>query len=104
MLRLAFDSIVAHSDRLLRLTVMLGFTLSMLSFSYALWIIIQYFLRSTPISGWTSLIVSIYFSTGVIIGAVGVVGLYVGKIFDEVKRRPLYLISDTTFELQDDEY
>lgn len=104
MLRLAFDSIVAHSDRLLRLTVMLGFTLSMLSFSYALWIILRYFLWSTPVSGWTSIIVSIYFSTGVIIGAVGVVGLYVGKIFDEVKHRPLYLISDTTFELKDYEH
>ncbi|MEB3195567.1 MAG: glycosyltransferase family 2 protein [Candidatus Sericytochromatia bacterium] len=94
----ALDNILTHSDRMLRITVRLGLLMSLVSFSYAAWMILRYFLWATPVMGWTSLIVSIYLSTGLIIGALGIVGLYVGKIFDEVKRRPLYLIESTTFD------
>ena len=99
MAMLALDSIVAHSDKLLRLTVKLGLSLSVLSLLYAAWVVAQYFLWAKPIIGWTSLIVSIYLVAGLIIGTIGIVGLYVGKIFEEVKRRPLYIIDATTFEL-----
>lgn len=103
MARLAFDSIVAHSNKLLYVTVQLGLALSALSLVYAGWIVLSYFLWSTPIIGWTSLIVSIYFTAGLIIGTIGIVGLYVGKIFDEVKHRPLYIIASTTFEVVKDD-
>ena len=99
MAALAIDSIVAHSDKLLRLTVKFGLFVSFLSLLYAAWIVFRYFIWATPIIGWTSLIVSIYFTAGLIIGTVGIVGLYVGKIFDEVKGRPLYIIDATTFEM-----
>ncbi len=98
MTRLALDSIVAHSDKLLRLTVKLGMLVSVLSFFYAAWIVVRYFLWDTPLVGWTSLIVSVYFTAGLIIGTIGIVGLYVGKIFDEVKHRPLYVIDALTFD------
>lgn len=97
MMNLALDSILAHSNKALRLTVAFGFFVSSASFSYALWIFIRYFLWSTPIVGWSSIMVSIFFTTGLVIGALGVVGLYIGKIFDEVKNRPLYIIESTTF-------
>jgi len=42
--------------------------------------------------------VSIYFLTGLILGSIGIVGLYIGKIFNEVKGRPLYIIESTTFD------
>jgi glycosyltransferase involved in cell wall biosynthesis len=99
MAALAIDSIIAHSDKLLRLTVKLGLVVSVLSLVYAAWIVLRYFLWATPIIGWTSLIVSVYFTAGLIIGTVGIVGLYVGKIFDEVKGRPLYIVDATTFEM-----
>ncbi len=99
MAGLAFDTIIAHSDRLLKLTVYFGFSISMAAFSYAAWIVAQFFLLGTPVAGWSSLMVSIYFSTGLIIATIGIVGLYIGKIFDEVKGRPLYLIDATTFEV-----
>ena len=98
MMALAMDSILAHSDKLLRLTVKLGFLISLLSLCFGCWMIIRYFLWATPLMGWTSLIVSVYFSTGLIVGAIGVVGLYIGKIFNEVKNRPLYVIDTTTFD------
>lgn len=104
MAKLALDSILAHSDKLLRLTVKLGLTVSVLSLIYAAWIALRYYLWATPIIGWTSLIVSVYFTAGLIIGTIGIVGLYVGKIFDEVKHRPLYIIDSLTFEyMQEDE-
>lgn len=99
MFHLAFDSIVAHSNKLLRLSVKLGFFLSLMSMIYALWLVIRYFIWTTPVAGWTSLMVSVYFTAGLIIGTIGIVGLYVGKIFDEVKGRPLYIIDSTTFEM-----
>lgn len=98
MAKLALDSIIAHSDKLLRLTVKLGLSVSVLSLLYAAWIVLRYFLWATPIIGWTSLIVSVYFTAGLIIGTIGIVGLYVGRIFDEVKHRPLYIIDSLTFE------
>lgn len=99
MINLALDSILGNSDRILRFTLKLGLLLSLTSFLYAFFLILRYFFYSKPIQGWTSLIVSIYFSTGLIIGCIGLVGLYVDKIFNEVKSRPIYLIESTTFEL-----
>jgi len=98
MKALAIDSLLAHSDKLLRLTIKLGLCLSFFSLLFATWMVVRYFIWAMPVAGWTSLIVSIYFTAGLVIGSVGIVGLYVGKIFDEVKGRPLYIVDETTFE------
>jgi len=100
MVTLAVDSIVAHSNRLLHLAIKLGFLLSLTSLLYAFYLVAKFFLWATPLEGWTSLMVSIYFTAGLIIGSIGVVGLYVGKIFDEAKGRPLYIVESTTFEVR----
>ncbi|QOR62208.1 glycosyltransferase family 2 protein [Sulfurovum sp. ST-21] len=97
LINLAIDSIVAHSNKPLKLSVQFGFILSFLSLLYSIWLVISYIFWSTPIIGWTSLIVSLYFLAGLIIGSIGMLGLYIGKIFDEVKQRPLYIIQETTF-------
>jgi dolichol-phosphate mannosyltransferase len=47
--------------------------------------------------GWNSLIVSIYFIGGVVISILGIIGIYLGKTFDESKKRPLYIINHRTF-------
>jgi dolichol-phosphate mannosyltransferase len=96
---LAIDSILADSDKLLRLTIKFGFVVSFISMISALYIIFRYFMYAKSVEGWTSLFVSLYFATGLIIGTIGIVGLYVGKIFDEVKRRPLYIIDELTFDI-----
>ncbi len=96
---LAIDSILADSDKLLRLTIKFGFIVSSISMISAFYIIFRYLLYAKPVEGWTSLFVSLCFATGLIIGTVGIVGLYVGKIFDEVKQRPLYIINESTFDI-----
>jgi len=98
MISLAIDSIVAHSDKVLHLTVKTGFIISLVSLFAACLIIARSFLLNASVPGWTSLIVTLCFSTGLIIGAIGVVGVYVGKIFDQVKGRPLYIVDTLTFD------
>ena len=103
LIALAFDSIVAHSNKPLKISVQIGFTLSFFSLLYSIWLVIGYIFWSTPIIGWTSLIVSLYFLAGLIMGSIGMVGLYIGKIFDEVKNRPLYIVQETTFSRDSDD-
>ena len=98
MFDLALDSILSHSDWLLRLNVKAGIFISFSSISYAAWIVFSHIAFGSKAEGWTSLIVSLYFTAGLIIGSIGIVGLYVGKIFTEVKNRPLYLVDEITFE------
>ena len=100
LIKLAISSLVAHSNKLLYLSILLGFIFSISSVFYALWLIFKYFTASAVVAGWTSVMVSIYFTTGLIFGSIGIVGLYIGKIFDEVKGRPIYIIDSTTFEMK----
>ena len=95
---LAIESIVAHSNKPLQLSITLGFGLSFISIFYALYLVAKFVFFDYHVEGWTSLMVSIYFLAGLIIGSIGMTGLYIGKIFDEVKHRPLYIIQDTTFQ------
>jgi len=52
----------------------------------------------SAVAGWSSLIVSVYFIGGIIIAILGVMGIYLGKTFDEAKKRPLYIIQHATFD------
>ncbi len=100
MVDLAVDSIVSQSNKPLKLSIKFGFLVSMFSLFCATWLIIRYFLYSIPVEGWTSVMVSIYFIGGLIFANMGILGLYIGKTFDEVKNRPLYLIEDSTFDIE----
>jgi glycosyltransferase involved in cell wall biosynthesis len=97
-INLAMGHILSHSNKPLKLAVKMGFLFTAGSIIYASWLIIAYFLYSNVANGWTSLMVSLFFLAGLIIAVVGMVGLYVGKIYDEVKERPLYNIAETTFD------
>lgn len=95
--KLATDTIIAHSDKPLRLTIRLGFAISLFAFCYGIAIILRAVFYGIPITGWASLIVSLYFLGGVIIGILGLLGIYLGKTFNETKKRPLYIVMNTTF-------
>jgi len=96
--QLGIDTIIAYSDKPLRIAIRLGFTISLLSFAYGGYIIYRALVFNIPIQGWSSLIVSLYFLGGIIIAILGILGVYLGKTFDEVRRRPLYIVQQTTFE------
>lgn len=95
LIRLAIDSIVSHSNKPLRLSIQLGFFIATSSLAFAFWLVLRFFLYGTTTEGWTSLMVSMFFMFGLLFAIIGIVGLYIGKIFDEVKRRPLYIISQS---------
>jgi dolichol-phosphate mannosyltransferase len=96
--KLASETIIAYSDKPLRLSIRFGFMISGLAFAYGSYIIYQALIHGVPILGWSSLIVSLYFIGGIIISILGILGVYLGKAFDETKQRPLYIISHTTFD------
>ena len=98
MINLAIDSIVSQSNKPLRLAIKFGFILSLLSFLYGAWLIIRYYVFSIAAEGWTSVMVSIYFIGGLMFANMGMLGLYIGKIFDETKDRPIFLVQETTFD------
>ncbi len=97
MIRFAMDGITSFSDIPLRFASYLGFMVSAAAFVYAL-VVISFKLFSlkppgyTP--GWASTIVAVLFLGGVQLMSLGILGEYLGRVYDEVKGRPLYLISD----------
>jgi len=97
LINLAIDSIVSQSNKPLKLSIKFGFFISFLSLLYAIWLISMYVMFGVNVEGWTSVMVSIYFIGGLLFMNLGFIGLYIGKIFDETKARPLYIIQEKTF-------
>ena len=89
---LALDAILAFSDKPLRLTLKFGVLVSILSILVAAILVWVHFTGERNVPGWTSLAVLLSFFSGIIISILGMVGLYVGKTFESVKRRPTYII------------
>lgn len=93
-LTLAFDTIISFSDKPLRLTVKLGIFISILTALAAMVLVVRYFTGEVEVSGWTSLFLSFWFLSGLIITVLGMVGIYVGRIFESVKSRPTYIVGE----------
>lgn len=98
LLSLAGETIIAYSEKPLRLSIWVGFLCSFFGFASGIFVVYKYFAYGVPVMGWSSLIVSIFFVGGITISLLGVLGVYLGKTFNEVKRRPLYIIRNSTFE------
>ena len=94
LIELAMDNIVSQSNKLLKMSIKFGFGLASFSALYALYLVIKYFMTDEMVPGWTSVMVSIYFIGGLLFANLGLIGLYIGKIFDETKNRPLYVIDE----------
>jgi len=95
LVKMALNNVLSFSDKPLRLCIGLGFLLSIISGAFIFYKILVNLIIGTNTIGWTSIIATIFFSTGVIIIVLGVVGLYVGRIFEETKRRPLFIVDST---------
>lgn len=93
LLKHALNGIVSQSDKLLRIFISIGLVISTLSFLSIIGIVVLYFTRGF-LSGWASTIVAILFSTGIILTGIGVIGIYLGKTFEQTKNRPRYLIDE----------
>jgi dolichol-phosphate mannosyltransferase len=96
LLRLAFNVTISFSERPLRLVVKLGLAMSSISFIAAIILFIRGVLVRQVVPGWSSVMVSIWFLSGLVVFLLGVVGTYVGKTFEQTKRKPPYIIDTTT--------
>jgi hypothetical protein len=95
-LRLAGEIILAHSDRPLHISVVFGLIISFFSGATGCYMILRSVLfKQYSVEGWTSLMVSFFFMSGIILLVLGIIGIYIGKIFNEIKRRPLYVVGET---------
>jgi glycosyltransferase involved in cell wall biosynthesis len=97
MIRFAVDGITSFSDIPLRFAAYFGFAVSALAFVYAIVVIVAKLFRVNPPAytpGWASTIVAVVFLGGVQLISLGIIGEYLGRIYDQVKGRPLYLVSD----------
>ena len=102
LINLALDIILAYSDKPLRLTVKLGLSISAGAFGLVLVTVVRYLLGHTWEPGYVSLITSIWFFAGLVLSVLGMVGLYIGKTFEQVKNRPIYLVAEQTESTPDD--
>ncbi len=94
LFRLAFDTIVSFSDKPLRLTMNIGALITMVSFLIGLIYLIQYLCGHIAVMGYASLIISLWFICGILVFLIGVVGLYLGKTFNQTKGRPTFIVDD----------
>jgi polyisoprenyl-phosphate glycosyltransferase len=88
----ALEGITSFSTAPLRLTTYLGLVTAAVAFLYGAWIILKAMLWSDPVAGWPTMMAVILFLGGVQLIALGLIGEYLGRLYDESKQRPLYLI------------
>lgn len=91
LLKIAVNGWTFHSDKLLKLSIYVGSFFSISAFVSAIYVVIRYFTHGFQ-SGWASTTVLILFSTGLILISIGIAGIYLGKVFEQSKNRPLFII------------
>ena len=90
--RLAFTGVTAFTNAPLRLWSAIGMIVALFALAFGLWIVAEYFIYGIDVPGWATLACGMMFFSGVQLISIGILGEYVGRIFDEVKQRPVYLI------------
>lgn len=100
MVRFAMDGITSFSSFPLRLATYMGFVVSAVSFLYGVYTVFMGLFSERVIPGWASLVTAVLFLGGVQLIALGIVGEYVGRIYDQVKGRPLYVVQKTVGDVQ----
>ncbi|HBB35117.1 MAG TPA: glycosyltransferase [Cyanobacteria bacterium UBA8803] len=94
MVRFGLEGVVSFSKKPLKAAIILGFAFALLGLIYALISVIQYFIYAALPSGWTTLVFLISMFSGVQLIFLGIIGEYIGAIFDEVKGRPHYIVEE----------
>ncbi len=104
LMKLAIDTILAYSNKPLYYIIGIGFSISLVSFIASIITVIKYFNGTITVLGYTSLILSIWVIGGLLMMFVGMVGLYIGKIFEGIKNRPIYIITETQNLIKEKKY
>lgn len=103
MLRFALDAITSFSYKPLKIASYIGFTISFFSFIYLVIVVYQRLFTNTTTAGWASIVAINLLFNGIILILLGVIGEYIGRIYDETKNRPLYIVRERIGQQQDEE-
>ncbi|AEJ62096.1 glycosyl transferase family 2 [Spirochaeta thermophila DSM 6578] len=95
MIRFALNGITSFSDKPLKVASLLGSLLSLAGFLYLLYVLYLRLFTDQVVQGWASIVVLILVFNGFTLLSLGILGEYVGRIYDEVKQRPLYIVEET---------
>jgi dolichol-phosphate mannosyltransferase len=95
MLRFAFDGITSFSVKPLKLSSYVGGIVSFAGFAYLLVVVYQKLFTDRTVTGWASMMAVSLFFNGVVLMMLGIIGEYIGRIYDEAKGRPLYVVRET---------
>ncbi|MDX5348540.1 MAG: glycosyltransferase family 2 protein [Hymenobacteraceae bacterium] len=98
MIRFALDGITSFSDFPLKVASMMGFAVSGIALVVMIYALFSKFVWHNAVEGWTSLIISVLFLGGIQLICVGIIGEYISRISNNVRQRPLYIVSDTNVE------
>ena len=90
--RLAFTGVTAFTNAPLRLWSALGAGIAAIALGYGCWIVLDHFVFGADVKGWATLVAGTMFLSGVQLLSIGILGEYIGRIFDEVKQRPVYVV------------
>jgi polyisoprenyl-phosphate glycosyltransferase len=96
MLRFAWDAIVGFSALPLRIASVLGLIVSMLGGLYAIYVIGVNLFTDDTVPGWTSVVVAVLVLGGVQLACIGIIGQYLGRMYEEIKGRPLFIVWEDT--------
>ena len=103
MIRFALDGIASFSTLPLRLATLLGLLSGVGGLVVAGWAIYIHFFNASAVAGWTTIIVAVALASSAQLLMVGILGEYLGRVYEEVKRRPLYLVADEINVTRDDD-
>jgi glycosyltransferase involved in cell wall biosynthesis len=100
LINLSIEGITSFTTAPLRIATMMGIVIALLAFTYAAWIVYKTVVYGDPVAGYPSLMTAVLFIGGVQLLSIGIIGEYLGRIFNETKNRPLYFVQQ--FHQSDD--
>ena len=94
LFKLAIEGLISFSVKPLRLSVWIGLVISMIAFVYAIWVVFKTLVYGDPVAGYPTIMVVMLLLGGLQLLSLGILGEYIGKIFIESKKRPVYVIRE----------
>lgn len=98
LLNLGIEGVTSFTTAPLRFSTIVGFIISMIAFSYMCWVLLKALIWGDPVAGYPSMMIVILFLGGIQLLSLGIIGEYLGRIFNEAKGRPVYIIGETNVE------
>lgn len=94
MLSFAMDAVTSFSNKPLKFATMIGFVISALSFAFIIYVIYQALFTDRTVAGWASTMAAVLFTQGIVLMILGLMGGYIGRIYNEIQNRPIYVIRE----------